>query len=536
MKGAYCRSEGPFRQEENVLCACIGKWLISGNMFCFLAVCKDETMADGFFTTFTRFLSINNVKTVHDLWAEPENKELIWRGTELTNQLTKEDIIGLSLKYRELTTAVEILYKTIREVSAENWQRKEEILEKEEDKKRTELLCIALLASEVLIRVNAHLFGHLKKDKNIPLYQEKCGNIQRLLDKLSTHPNRYPTPLALPSHSSSFLLDPIPNYSSVQWLLDNTVLLNNIRLFLVRFKRFLESLLPYLDVACGLAKFLDRTGVKMIFAVQSWAFYIPRATNSLYKIIDWRRALPYWTTLCVGWALYWFPMMNDWPWLAGGAVGFAFLILHMKGLLLQMTGVGMWVTEILYAYDVVMATIRAMVQLHLFFKLETYFAPEAEILPVEEKKHPLLKLITSIWGSVRILLEAFFSFIPKKYLKNTQPTQLNSLQNCYFHNIIQRSNYEIKPNMLSVFVAGGLFLFYTFCMTMFVIQPIIGILASLSAVVLTAAALFYSRKLAKQSPGTDLHTIKHFFAHERPLAPREGKGLRDYLPPVEVMA
>lgn len=140
------------------------------------------------------------------------------------------------------------------------------------------------------------------------------------------------------------------------------------RLFGVRIRRVLITLKPYLENLKTYGKTIDSLDIVFgpIFNYLSWLFFIPRLATNVYFLLE--HLVPGWwmsdEEKRLGMLLrfqlqmqqLWFELFNDAAWMIGGILG-CFILTG------ALAPVGVYVTISLFFYDVILASVRAYIEL-----------------------------------------------------------------------------------------------------------------------------------------------------------------------------
>jgi hypothetical protein len=157
-----------------------------------------------------------------------------------------------------------------------------------------------------------------------------------------------------------------------------TGMLNFPRLMVVRIRRILMTLLPILKNIENYAKFINLIDPFFgpVLNYLSWIFYFPRLIVNLFLLFkhlipgSWlseeEKQLGWFIRLQTQLQRRWFELFNDSAWFIGGLLGCFFLV---GGL----SPVGMYLTISLFLYDVVLAGIRAYIELSRLNTLRTEY-------------------------------------------------------------------------------------------------------------------------------------------------------------------
>jgi len=164
---------------------------------------------------------------------------------------------------------------------------------------------------------------------------------------------------------------------------------NGGRLTLLRAKRVLNSLVPLLKDVPNYIKFMGYLDAfaNPVFAWFSWLFFVPRLVTNLFLFA--KHVIPgSWMSeneKDLGWKLRfraqlerrWFEICNDFVWMTSGLLG-CFVLLG------PLAPINTMITVSLYVYDVVLASIRAIIELSRLSKLQTEYQERADSLKDKE--------------------------------------------------------------------------------------------------------------------------------------------------------
>ncbi len=146
------------------------------------------------------------------------------------------------------------------------------------------------------------------------------------------------------------------------------------RLMLVRIKRLLDTLVPVVKNAESFRRmvYLIDAFFNPIFSYLAWMFYLPRLTtntfNTMKNVIEhpfmnnFQRMLAWWRRLLVQWQKLWFELCNDSIWMTVGLIN-CFVLTG------ALAPAAIYLTVFLYIFDVILAGIRAFIEINRFKKL-----------------------------------------------------------------------------------------------------------------------------------------------------------------------
>jgi hypothetical protein len=184
-------------------------------------------------------------------------------------------------------------------------------------------------------------------------------------------------------YKRGFLFDSLNDYGKkadklTQFVRSSTAQSNWCRLFLVRGKRLLNSITPLvknLESFGRFVAFVDKYGNPFL-AYLSWAFYIPRLFTNLFLLFkhlipgSWmgekEKELGFLRRLQVQLQRRWFELANDSVWLIAGVLG-CFVWLG------PLAPIGTYINVVLYGYDVLLAGLRAGIELYRLEKLASEY-------------------------------------------------------------------------------------------------------------------------------------------------------------------
>lgn len=243
--------------------------------------------------------------------------------------------------------------------------------------------------------------------------------------------------------------------------------LNWARMFVVRVKRVLDSLVPIIKSIEQYRHWVEKVNryANPFFAYLSWLFFGPRlADNStiMFKHVvpsSWwmskrEQELPWFFRFVVTLSRRWFEMGNDVPWVALGLVN-CFLLTG------SLAPIGAYITVALFGYDVLLAGLRAHIELNRLFDLRAQYAAIEDQLDNPYERQELQRLQKG--------LEALIS-------------------------------YEKKRLALSVFNATALFFAMILTIPALTFNPLFPLLAGGLLVAITVLVYTSTKALEKRKP------------------------------------
>ncbi|KTD46050.1 hypothetical protein Lrub_2847 [Legionella rubrilucens] len=234
----------------------------------------------------------------------------------------------------------------------------------------TEQVASALMMSELL----AHLYRHYL---NVPREVERLRKDQLFYQKL----------LKARGYQFTSLSEQVEPDTFTQKVRTMTASSNWLRLFVVRSKRFIDAIVQVLKRVEDI-KPVTRF-VNPALSYLSWVFFIPRlAANMLvmgkhfYPSNRWMSkeelALGVSTRMQLHFQRRWFELGNDSVWLIAG-------LLNCFVLVGPLAPVGAYMTTVLFAYDILLAAIRASIELGRLERLRQEHVRHIQQLEQEDK-------------------------------------------------------------------------------------------------------------------------------------------------------
>lgn len=224
----------------------------------------------------------------------------------------------------------------------------------------------------VLLEMRNYSFPHNSQKNPLEASSSPSENIKNYLET-----SNWPESISAGLKWAIMFLAPLIDYLGVsfsQKIRSLTLVLNFPRLLLVRNRRILMTLRPLLEHVKNYTKFIALVDpfIGPVLNYFSWIFYIPRLAVNLYLILkhvipgwwlsDEEKQLEWTIRLQMQFQRRWFELLNDVPWIIGGLLG-CFLLVG------AMSNAGMYLTIALFFYDVILAGVRAYIELGRLDKL-----------------------------------------------------------------------------------------------------------------------------------------------------------------------
>lgn len=181
-----------------------------------------------------------------------------------------------------------------------------------------------------------------------------------------------------------------PDPSITKWFRQLTASSNWPRLQIVRVKRVLDALVPILKNLPNFVstiQFIDMVA-NPIFAYLAWAFYLPRLSLNIFIFLKnvlphpWmcsrRQQLGFYLRFKSEFLDKWFELGNDSVWFAVGLINCFVLVGSLSPW-------AIYLTVSLYAFDVILAAIRAYVELNALYNLKNQLIELSNDLPHSQK-------------------------------------------------------------------------------------------------------------------------------------------------------
>ena len=146
------------------------------------------------------------------------------------------------------------------------------------------------------------------------------------------------------------------------------------RLMLVRIKRVLDTLVPLVKNAESFRRmvYVIDTLLNPIFAYLAWIFYVPRLATNVFNTMkntitrssmdQFQQMLNWQRRLLVQWQKLWFELCNDSIWMTVGLIN-CFVLTG------ALAPAAIYLTVFLYIFDIILAGIRAFIEINRFKKL-----------------------------------------------------------------------------------------------------------------------------------------------------------------------
>ncbi|WP_419419909.1 hypothetical protein ACNVED_00970 [Legionella sp. D16C41] len=378
----------------------------------------------------------------NNLWQF--NKQLQAKKVEFFQPLLKQHNL-LSLEYNVLCTQL-----------VHNFTRKNY----DPEQLKQELIT-ALMMAELL----AHLYqNYLVVPREVARLQQEQKIYRQLLANVGI---KFPAiTIFSPEYSNNLTQKVRTNIAQINWL----------RLFLIRSKRVLNTAVPIakdLEKFCYFVAALDKYANPVV-AYLGWVFFIPRLSTNLFLLF--KHLIPgFWmeeNEKAIGWnnrlhahlQRRWFEIGNDVAWMTGG-------ILNCFILLGPLAPFSVYLNVALFGYDVILATIRATLEITRLHALKDEYSKLADA--IKEK------------GSSQELIEVYEY---QKYLD----AQLD---------------YEYKRLMFGICNTTALFLAASITIPLFVASPVVPFISAFLLVAITVAGYMASQAIEKQRPATKIDKL-----------------------------
>lgn len=258
--------------------------------------------------------------------------------------------------------------------------------------------------------------------------------------------------------------------SFTQKVRGTTAMLNWPRLFTVRIRRVLTTLVPVLkdlESYSRLVTFVDQfTGPALNYF--TCIYYGPRLLVNIFLLLKhlipgfWmdqaEKNLYWYTRLQAQLQRRWFELANDTVWLTASLLS-CFLLTG------PLAGVGMYLTISLFFFDVIMASIRAYIEIKRLKKLQDEYLDLARTMREQE-----------IAPEILAELEEY-----QQYLE-------------------ERISVEKQRVLLSVFTTSALFLAMCFALPVLASNPYIPFIGAILVVLITLTAYLLGKWLEKKKP------------------------------------
>lgn len=260
-----------------------------------------------------------------------------------------------------------------------------------------------------------------------------------------------------------------------------TAVTNPPRLLLTRCKRLLGSCSPFLKQVASYGQFVELMDniTNPALANLGWGFYAPRLGTNFWLLFQhimpgiWMGAKEKesgWLTRAdAHFQRRWFELGNDLPWLAGG-------VLCCFVLTGTLAPVGVYLTVGLFGYDVLLAGIRAFIELKRLEDLQKYYR----------------------------------TLLVNLQQKGADKSELEEVTR-YQHHLQVRLDFEQKRMALAVINTS--FLFFAMCLTMpaIAVNPVIPLVAAILLVLTSAIAYYAQLQLEKRRPPDKITSLESSF-------------------------
>jgi uncharacterized membrane protein len=294
--------------------------------------------------------------------------------------------------------------------------------------------------------------------------QEDIAFYQEILNILNA-------PVSLPSDIES---KPKTKKSITRKIRETTSKTNWPRLFAVRVKRVFDAISPLVKTASAYQDliYIVDTIANPIIRYLAWIFYVPRLLINLFLLFkhlipgpwmsDEEKNLQFLTRFYAQWSRRWFELCNDLVWLSVGLINCFWL-----------TGVlapaGMYLTVALYSFDVILSTIRLLVELSKFNSL------------------------------LRDCSSKIKEFEDLNELNANQREELERLRS-YQTQLIEHVSYEKRRLLLSLATAASLFAAMLLAMPVFASTPVIPLIGAFLVVAICVVNLILTKCLESKNP------------------------------------
>ncbi|MFA5960976.1 MAG: hypothetical protein WC785_10730 [Tatlockia sp.] len=369
---------------------------------------------------------------------------------EFSNALAQRDFNTLVRMHSVINMEYSVIStRLVHEVARKRNPSKK--LQKGRKKALTENLIAALALSELL----AHMYcNYLYVPQEMEHLQKEQDYYRKLLAK------RGFTFHAIPQYKVK------PAFSYTQKVRGTTVQLNFPRLFAIRIRRILITLLPLLQAYesyCRLITYFDKAAGPF-FGYLAWAFFVPRLAVNLFLIVkhliplpgfcgEKERQLSVYTRLIGQLQRRWFEVGNDAVWMLSGLLA----CFVLTGVLAP---VAMYFTLGAFLFDVVWAGLRAVIELK--------------------------RIKTMLDGYEALALT----------LKGDELDDLKAQQAA----LKARFAFEQKRMLLAVVSTTAIFLAMCFAIPALAANPVVPFVGAVLVLIVTFATFVASRQLEKQRP------------------------------------
>ncbi|MGQ3889304.1 hypothetical protein ACQUW5_09765 [Legionella sp. CNM-1927-20] len=322
----------------------------------------------------------------------------------------------------------------------------------------SEQLKIELITALMMAELLAHLYqNYLVVPREVIRLQKE----QEIYRQLLIH-----TDVKFPS-ANIFNIEPSNNFT--QKIRTNIAQINWLRLFLIRSKRVLNTCVPLakdLEKFCLFVAALDKYANPVV-SYLGWLFFIPRLSTNLFLLFKhlipgfWmgkdERNIGLTTRLNAQLQRRWPEIGNDVAWMTGG-------ILNCFILLGPLAPFSVYVNVALFGYDVLLASIRAMIEIKRLHALKEEYNQLADSMKGQ--------------GDTQELIEIY------EYQQHLN-TQLN---------------YEYKRLLFGVCNTTALLLAASITIPIFVASPLVPFISALLIVSITVAGYLAWQNIEKKRP------------------------------------
>lgn len=287
---------------------------------------------------------------------------------------------------------------------------------------------------------------------------------------------------------------------NTQTIRTNTAALNWPRLFAVRIRRIFTTLVPVLSKVDEYGRFIAKIDkyIGPTLNYLAWIFYIPRLFVNIFLflkhtipgpwMLEKEKELHWLTRIEAQLQRRWFELGNDAVWLAGNALG-CFLLVG------ALAPVGMYVSVSIFFFDVLMASLRAFIELHRISKLKNEYANLANNPDLTDE-------------------------------------ELTQVRNYQFH-LQQRALFEQKRLFLSIASTSLLFLGMCLALPPLAFNPAFAFVGAILVVSITLATYLAGKWLENQRPSGNIKSLEKIGSSPFGFFGGPGQNQHNNPPPVD---
>lgn len=322
-------------------------------------------------------------------------------------------------------------------------------------------LVAALEMAEVLIRIYSKKDGYL-------------GGINAEIDRLQKEQAIYRKLLGLRGYqfTEEAEQEDVGDFFFTGTLREAMFILNVPRLLTMRIRRVLVTLVPVINLR-NYGKFIDYLDPYFArpLAYLAWLFFIPRLVMTTFLLAkhsfshrwmnDNEKSLGWLGRLQIRLQRNWFELINDPAYVTGGLIG-CFVLVGVLG------PIGLYITTTLFSLDIVLAGVRAYIELGRLDRLRTEYQAKADT--IRQKSEQTAE----------------------------EQAQLAEIED-YLSDLKQRLIYERMRLLLPVISASGLFLASLLAIPAIVIIPL-PLVAAILIVLITLATNVAQGLILSQKP------------------------------------